>query len=59
MNSAFCAPASQCELTDRFEERQPFDVADRAADLDDHHVGITGFADFADPRLDLVGHVRE
>ena len=28
------------ELTDRLEERQRLDVADRAADFDDHHVGL-------------------
>ena len=28
------------ELADRFEERQRFDVADRAADLDDHDVDV-------------------
>ena len=26
------------ELADRLEERQPFDVADRAADLDQHEI---------------------
>ncbi len=28
------------ELANRFEERQAFDVADRAADLGDHHVDV-------------------
>ena len=28
------------ELAHRLEERQALDVADRAADLDDHHVGV-------------------
>ena len=28
------------ELTNRLEERQRFDVADRAADFDDHDVGL-------------------
>ena len=31
-------------LADRFQERQAFDVADRAADFDDHHVGLRFFA---------------
>ena len=44
------------ELTDRFEERLRFDVADRAADLDDHDVGLG--RDALDRRLDLVGDVR-
>ena len=30
-------------LADGFEERQGFDVADRAADLDDGHIGAFGF----------------
>jgi hypothetical protein len=46
-------------LTDRFEERQRFDVADRAADLDDAHVGAAAFGDARDVRLDLVGDVRD
>ena len=28
------------ELADRFEERQAFDVADRAADLDQHEIDV-------------------
>ena len=32
------APELEAELADRLEERQRLDVADRAADLDDHHV---------------------
>ena len=31
-------PDFLAELADRFEERQRLDVADRAADLDDHDV---------------------
>ena len=45
------------ELADGFEERQRLDVADRAADLDDHHVDVLG--DVADALLDLVGDVRD
>ncbi len=44
------------ELTDRLEERQALDVADRAADLDQRDVGVAGAA--ADGILDLVGDVR-
>ena len=46
------------ELADRFEERQPFDVADGAADLGDDHVHVVG-GQLADGRLDLVGDVRD
>ena len=44
------------ELPDRLEERQALDVADRAADLDEHDVHVAGAA--ADRVLDLVGDVR-
>jgi hypothetical protein len=45
MKIAFCATDFVAELTDCFEERQRLDVADRAADLHDHHVaaGATRF----------------
>ena len=46
------------ELADRFEERQPLDVADGAADLGDDHVHVVG-GQLADGRLDLVGDVRD
>jgi hypothetical protein len=44
------------ELSNGFEERQGFDVADRAANLDDDHV--VSRRDAFHVRLDLVGHVR-
>ena len=44
------------ELADRLEERQRFDVADRAADLDDDDV-VLG-REPLDRGLDLVGDVR-
>ena len=44
------------ELADGLEERQALDVADRAADLDEHDVDVAG--DGADAVLDLVGDVR-
>ena len=44
------------ELPDRLEERQRLDVADRAADLGDHHVVPRRGA--PDGGLDLVGDVR-
>ena len=44
------------ELADRLEERQRLDVADRAADLDDHDVVLRREAPHR--RLDLVGDVR-
>ena len=45
------------ELADRLEERQALDVADGAADLDDHDVDVAG--DGPDAVLDLVGDVRD
>ena len=46
-------------LADRLEERQALDVADRPADLDDHHVRVAVAGDAQDPLLDLVGDVRD
>ncbi len=46
-------------LADRFQERQRFDVADRAADLDDAHFRAARFGDPRDVRFDLVGDVRD
>ena len=46
------------ELPDRFQKRQPFDVAGRAADFRDDDVGFAFRRDFADAVLDFVGHVR-
>ena len=45
------------ELADRLEERQALDVADRAADLDQHEVEAV--VAVADERLDGVGDVRD
>src|SRR5262249_29823808 len=45
------------ELADRLQEREPLDVADGAADLDDDHVGVA--RDLADGPLDLVGDMRD
>ncbi len=44
------------ELTDRLEERQALDVADGAADLDQHEVVIVVAGE--DDSLDGVGDVR-
>ena len=44
------------ELANGFEERQALDVADGAADLDEHDVDVRG--DRADAVFDLVGDVR-
>src|SRR5204862_135858 len=43
-------------LPDGFEEREDLDVADGAADLGDHDVGLV-VGEAADPLLDLVGDV--
>ena len=55
--TALPRPSVLPELADRLEERQRLDVADGAADLDDHHVAVVGHR--ADRRLDLVGDVRD
>ena len=48
------------QLAGGLEERQRLDVADRAADLGDDDVGCrVGGAHREDPRLDLVGDVRD
>ena len=47
------------ELADGLEERQTFDVTDRAADLGDEHVGPRLGGQVGDPPLDLVGHVGD
>ena len=43
--STLCAPDVLAHLADGLEERQALDVADGAADLDDHHVRIAVAAD--------------
>jgi hypothetical protein len=52
------APHVEAELADRLEERQRLDVADGAADLDDHDV-VPSSAATRIARLDLVGDVRD
>ena len=47
------------ELADRLEERQRLDVADRPSDLGDHDVRRRDLLRSPDPRLDLVGDVRD
>ena len=46
------------ELADRFEKRQPFDVAGGAADLGDEHVARLLRRELAQARFDFVGDVR-
>ena len=46
-------------LADGFEERQAFDVARRAADLDDGHIGLALVGQQTDARFDFVGHMRD
>jgi hypothetical protein len=54
--SALLGPASLLELADRLEERERFDVADGAADLDDGDVDVR----WRRARVfDLVGDVRD
>ena len=48
------------DLTGRLDERLRLDVADRAADLGDDHVGLRLFVGLqAHAALDLVGDVRD
>ena len=54
---ALAARLVLAELADRLEERQPLDIADRAADLAQHEIDL-GVAD-AEEVLDLVGDVRD
>lgn len=46
------------KLTDRFKERQAFNISDRTADLGDDHIRA-GAAHPVDPLLDLIGDVRD
>ena len=52
-------PDVLAHLADGLEERQRLDVADRAADLDDHDVRVAVAGDAHDALLDLVGDVRD
>src|SRR5258708_1192203 len=47
------------QLPQCFEEGLAFDVADCAADLNDHHVGFALFGNLLDAPLNLVGDVRD
>src|SRR5271157_4105450 len=55
------AAERDAHLPDRFQERERFDVADRAADLDHRDLGLAavGHGAVHDPALDLVGDVRD
>ncbi len=46
------------ELPDRFEKRQPLDVAGRSANFRDDDVGFALIRHLANAILDFVGHVR-
>src|SRR6185295_1541497 len=52
-------PLLVSHLANRFEERKTFDVADRAAYLDDDHVRGILLGDGAHGALYLVGDVRD
>ncbi len=54
--AALAARQFLAQLADGFEERQAFDIADRAADLDQDEIGVAGIGQ--DELLDLVGDVR-
>ena len=51
------APDLVAELADRLEERQALDIADRAADLDQHEILVADVG--LDEFLDHVGDVRD
>ena len=46
------------QLADRLQKGEPLDVADRAADFDDHHIHVAAFRELRDRPLDLIGDVR-
>ena len=54
---AVLAPQVRLQLPDRLQKRKAFDVADRAADLDDGHVGVVG--DGQDVPLDFIRDVGD
>ena len=60
MDVEHVAPADVlAQLANRLEEGQRLDVANRATDLDDDHVGLAVAGDASDALLDLVGDVRD
>ena len=50
-------PQLQAHLADGFQKRQRFDVADRSADFDEHHVHAVG--NFAERGFDFIRDVRD
>src|SRR6202034_4085469 len=49
----------EAHLADCFQKRQRLDVANRAADFDDHYVGaVTAAGYFAESRFNFVGDMR-
>ena len=59
MKQAVAAADLGGHLADGLQEGLGFDIAGRAADLGDDHVGLGLFADRVDERLDLVGDMRD
>ena len=49
----------QDELADRFQKRQPLDIAGRSADLGDKDIGVADLLEATNTTLDLVGDVRD
>ena len=47
------------QLPDGFQKRQAFNVADRAADLNNGHIHVSGFGDLLDALFDLIGNMRD
>ena len=50
-------PCVERKFPDRLDERQSLDVADRSADLSDHHVGVALLPDLTNPVLDFIRDV--
>ena len=46
-------------LANSFEERQPFNIANCAANFDDHDIGVGLTCDCGDPAFDLIGDMRD
>jgi hypothetical protein len=48
-------PGILAHLADSFEERQPFDIADGAADFDQDNIGLRFFGQPFEAVFDLIG----
>ncbi len=53
------APGIRAHLAQRLQEGQRLDIAHRAADFDQHYLGVGGLGNQADAPLNLVGNMRD